>query len=47
MYYLLSASYINILEQENVLLKCEPSKIYMGYYVPEHIYLQLKNKNLI
>jgi len=46
MYYLLPLSYRNILFTERFLEKCEESKLNFDYYVPEHIYLILKNKNL-
>lgn len=47
MYYLLPLSYRDILFNEKVLDKCEQSKLNQGYYVPENIYLNLKNKKLI
>jgi hypothetical protein len=46
MYYLLPLSLRDILFSEGVLEKCEESKKYNGYYVPENIYLILKNKDL-
>ena len=42
MYYLLPLSLRDILFSEGVLEKCEESKKYNGYYVPEDIYLILK-----
>ncbi len=47
MYYLLPLSYRDILFKEKVLDLCEQSKLNSGYYVPEQIYLQLKNQNLL
>lgn len=46
MYYLLPLSLRDILFSEGVLEKCEESKKYNGYYIPENIYLILKNKDL-
>lgn len=47
MYYLVSLSYRDMLFKERVLDRCEQSKYNSGYYVPENIYLMLKNKNLL
>lgn len=46
LYYLLPLSFRDILFSNQVLDKCEQSKTLEGYYVPENIYLLLKNKNL-
>lgn len=42
----MSLSYRDVLFENGYLTECEESKKLSGYYVPENIYLKLKNKNL-
>lgn len=46
-FYLIPLSYRNILFNEKVLEKCEQRRTNEGYYIPEQIYLNLVNKQLI
>ena len=46
-FYLIPLSFRDTLFSEKVLNKCEQGRTNQGYYVPENIYLQLKNKKLI
>lgn len=44
-YYFLPISYKAVLKEYNFLTQVELSQKYLGYYVPENLYLILQNNN--